>query len=184
MLSIWLPRAGSTRNSAIGSTLDFAISTMIENGRSMNVLSINRKSSAGKIRNQEVRRPSDRIAEDGEILVKSEMMFSGYYKEPEKTAEMFDDAGWLKTGDLGELDEDGDFAIGNKNAEAEASEPGALQKIVGGKLVSLKPGESLDSFQPNRPRMSFSIKNLPRRNSGSAKASKRAGPATRDAYAP
>ena len=60
----------------------------------------------------------------------------------------------LKT-DRGELDEDGDFAIGNKNAGPEASEPGALQKIVGGKLVALKPGESLDSFQPNRPSPTF-----------------------------
>ena len=40
-------------------------------------------------------------------------------------------------------------------AQAEASDPGALQKIVGGKLVSLKPGESLDSFQPNRPSPTF-----------------------------
>ena len=61
----------------------------------------------------------------------------------------------LKT-ERGELDEDGDFSIGNKNPGAgETSDPGALQKIVGGKLVSLKPGESLDSFQPNRPSPTF-----------------------------
>ena len=55
----------------------------------------------------------------------------------------------LKT-ERGELDEEGDFAIG-KPADGEKSEPGALQKIIGGKLVALKPGESFDSFQPNRP---------------------------------
>jgi capsid protein len=61
----------------------------------------------------------------------------------------------LKT-ERGELDEDGDFSIGKPGtAGAEASEPGALQKIIGGKLVSLKPGESLDSFQPNRPSPTF-----------------------------
>ncbi|HMS38719.1 MAG TPA: AMP-dependent synthetase/ligase [Pyrinomonadaceae bacterium] len=49
-----------------------------------------------------------KIAKDGEILVKSPMMFSGYYKDAEKTAEMFDENGWLKTGDLGTLD-DNDF---------------------------------------------------------------------------
>ena len=60
----------------------------------------------------------------------------------------------LKT-ERGELDEDGDFAIGKPAPDGERSEPGALQKIVGGKLVALKPGESLDSFQPNRPSPTF-----------------------------
>ena len=58
-----------------------------------------------------------RIAADGEILVKSEMMFSGYYKEPEKTAEMFDAEGWLKTGDLGLLDADGFLKITGRKKE-------------------------------------------------------------------
>ena len=58
-----------------------------------------------------------RIAADGEILIKSPMMFSGYYKEPEKTAEMFDENGWLKTGDLGELDADGFLKITGRKKE-------------------------------------------------------------------
>ena len=58
-----------------------------------------------------------KIANDGEILVKSPMMFSGYYKEPEKTAEMFDAHGWLKTGDLGELDDDGFLKITGRKKE-------------------------------------------------------------------
>jgi long-chain acyl-CoA synthetase len=58
-----------------------------------------------------------RIAYDGEILVRSEMMFSRYYKEPEKTAEMFDKDGWLKTGDLGELDDDGFVKITGRKKE-------------------------------------------------------------------
>ncbi len=58
-----------------------------------------------------------RIAGDGEILVKSAMMFSGYYKDAEKTAEMFDANGWLKTGDLGDLDADGFLKITGRKKE-------------------------------------------------------------------
>lgn len=47
-----------------------------------------------------------KIAEDGEILVKGENVFMGYYKNPEATAETLKD-GWLHSGDLGHLDEDG-----------------------------------------------------------------------------
>lgn len=56
------------------------------------------------------------IAPDGEILVRSEMMFSGYYKEPEKTAEVMRD-GWLMTGDLGELGADGFLRITGRKKE-------------------------------------------------------------------
>jgi long-chain acyl-CoA synthetase len=57
-----------------------------------------------------------RIATDDEILIRSEMMFSGYYKEPQKTAEMFRD-GWLLTGDLGEIDADGFLKITGRKKE-------------------------------------------------------------------
>src|SRR6185295_4845718 len=57
-----------------------------------------------------------KIAADGEIMIRSEMMFSGYYKAPDQTAEMFRD-GWLLTGDIGELDDDGFLKITGRKKE-------------------------------------------------------------------
>ena len=60
----------------------------------------------------------------------------------------------LKTA-RGEIDDSGDFVVGGTAAAGESSDPVRLQKIVGGKLVKLEPGESLDSFQSNRPSPTF-----------------------------
>ncbi len=61
----------------------------------------------------------------------------------------------LKT-ECGEIDdESGDFSLGREPAPADGSDPALLQRIIGGKLVALKPNESLDSFQSNRPSPTF-----------------------------
>jgi long-chain acyl-CoA synthetase len=58
-----------------------------------------------------------RIAEDGEIEVRSATVFQGYYKDPEATAAVLDSEGWLKTGDVGELDEDGFLHITDRKKD-------------------------------------------------------------------
>ena len=51
-----------------------------------------------------------KLAEDGEIVVSHPGVIAGYYKDPDATAESFDN-GWLYTGDIGEFDEDGYLKI-------------------------------------------------------------------------
>jgi len=52
-----------------------------------------------------------RIGDGGEVLVKSAAMLKTYYKRPDATAEVFDQAGWFRTGDAGFFDQDGHLKI-------------------------------------------------------------------------
>ena len=51
------------------------------------------------------------IAEDGELCIRGGCVMLGYYKDPEATAEVVDKEGWLHTGDLARVDEDGYYYI-------------------------------------------------------------------------
>ena len=76
-----------------------------------------------------------RISEEGEILVKSPGTMKGYYKQPDITAEMFTEDGFLKTGDRGDIDESGRLRITGRVKD--------LFKTSKGKYVAPVPIENL-----------------------------------------
>jgi long-chain acyl-CoA synthetase len=57
------------------------------------------------------------LAEDGELLVRGDVVMKGYRNKPEMTAETIDADGWLHTGDIARIDEDGYVAIVDRKKE-------------------------------------------------------------------
>lgn len=78
-----------------------------------------------------------RLAEDGEVFLRGPIVMKGYRGQPGKTAETVDADGWLATGDVGTLDEDGYLTIVDRkkeliiNSTGKNMSPARIEKAVG-----------------------------------------------------
>jgi len=78
-----------------------------------------------------------KIGENDEILVKGSGIMKGYYKNPEETAKVFTEDGWMKTGDAGIFDNEGNLTITDRIKD--------LMKTSNGKYIAPQPIENLFS---------------------------------------
>ncbi len=81
-----------------------------------------------------------RLADDGELLLRSPCLFSGYYKDPASTAAVLKD-GWLYTGDIAEFDDEGYVYITGRKKELIVSSNG--KKIYPSRIEGLFKSEPL-----------------------------------------
>ena len=119
----WYESIGLNITEAWGMTESFAYSTLNHPYRSDKIGTVGSAGPGIELK----------IAADKEILVRSKGLFSGYYNNPQATQESFDNDGWLYTGDIGSLDNDGYLTIQGRKKDT--------FKTAKGKFVSPVPIE-------------------------------------------
>ena len=81
-----------------------------------------------------------KLADDDEVMIKGPNVFLGYYKQPELTAEVLEEDGWLHSGDLGRIDDDGFLYITGRKKD--------IIITAGGKNISPAPMEDIINTCP------------------------------------
>ena len=87
-----------------------------------------------------------KLADDGELLVRGAVVMAGYRNQPERTAEALDADGWLHTGDIAEIDEDGYVRIVDRkkeiiiNAAGKNMSPANIEATLKGVEPADRPG--------------------------------------------
>ena len=95
-----------------------------------------------------------RIASNGEVQLNSPAKMLGYYKEPQKTAEAFTEDGWFRTGDLGEVDEQGRLKITGrlkelfKTSKGKYVAPAPIENRMGHELIEVACVSGANQPQP------------------------------------
>ncbi|MAM85917.1 AMP-binding protein [Allohahella sp. A8] len=86
-----------------------------------------------------------KLSEQGEVLFKSPTLMTGYYREPEKTAEAIDAEGYYHSGDLGEIDQEGYLRITGRIKELFKTEKGeyVAPAPIEAKIASMKEFEQI-----------------------------------------
>ncbi|MBD1576128.1 AMP-binding protein [Vibrio sp. S11_S32] len=119
----WYHKVGMNITEAWGMTETFAYSTINYPFRADKIGTVGPAGPGVEIQ----------IASDQEIMVRGHGLFAGYYKNDQATQESFDDNGWLHTGDIGSLDDEGFLSIEGRKKDT--------FKTAKGKFVSPVPIE-------------------------------------------
>lgn len=126
----WWARLGMPISEGWGMTETLAYGTLLESGGTIRTGSIGKPGPGCEIR----------IAEDGEVQIRTGSLMRGYYRDSEASAAVMTADGFLKTGDMGRIDADGYVSIVGRLKDQ--------FKTAKGKYVSPVPIESL--FEKNR----------------------------------